>query len=66
MAPAIMTVFRITWMFFWCEFLQAPESHSALEAMMGAPLDVVFDQWAEAQPFLLDLGDEAYQLISTM
>jgi hypothetical protein len=56
----------ITWMLFWCESLQEAEGRSELEAIMGASVDVAIDQWAEVQPFLLDLGEEAYQLIATM
>lgn len=59
-------VMGIAWMLFWYERIQEAEGRSELEAIMGASVDVVIDQWAEVQPFLLDLGEEAYQLIATI
>jgi hypothetical protein len=55
------------WRLAWLERLQQPEVWQAdLEAFIGRPLDEVIDQWAEMQLFLLDLGEEAYQLLNEL
>jgi hypothetical protein len=33
------------------------------EAILGLPIDDILDQWEEIHPFLLDLGDEALELM---
>jgi len=42
------------------------ESARGLEEILGHPRDAVHDQQAIVQPFLLDLGDEALQLMNSL
>jgi hypothetical protein len=40
-----------------------PDSARLAEAIFGHRLDVLLKEWAQVQPFLLDLGEEALQLL---
>ena len=42
--------------------MQNPEWAHDMEKSIGHPIDEVFEAWAPAQVFLLDLADEAYKL----
>jgi hypothetical protein len=49
-------------MIFYLEILQSDEGRASELQAIGAPADEILEQWAEIQPFLLDLGAEALQL----
>jgi hypothetical protein len=42
--------------------LPTEEGVRGIESAIGYKLDNILEQWAEIQPFLLDLGDEALRL----
>ncbi|MEZ4558691.1 MAG: hypothetical protein R2851_21765 [Caldilineaceae bacterium] len=46
--------------------LQSEDGRRAVETRIGADLKVVLEQWALVQPFLLDLGEEALDLMSSL
>lgn len=45
---------------------QDPDAAAAAEAAFGHPIDVIMEQWAVMEPFLLDLGDEALALLPSV
>lgn len=48
--------------FFLSLVLNDEDMRLSLEKSLGYPLEYVFEQWAELQHYLLDLGDEARAL----
>lgn len=52
----------ITWNLSHLEELQQPEAVTAIEELLGHPVDAILAQWAETMPYILDLGEEACRL----
>lgn len=46
--------------------LATPEGIAMQATIVGQPFDEIVEQWAVTQPFLLDLGDEALQLMAVI
>ena len=48
---------------FWgIDVLQTPEGIRLWESVLGHPIKDILGQLEQVQPFLFDLGDEAYEL----
>lgn len=50
----------------YTHLLQIDEHATAIENIIGKPLAEILEQWRVAEPFLLDLGDEALELMHTI
>ncbi len=51
--------------FFALSMLQTPDGATVVEQIWGHPLDALVKAWAQVQPFLLGLGEEALQLVQS-
>lgn len=58
--------FGVMWAMIMTDWMASNAGVAAIEAVIGRPLDEIVSQWAEAQVFLLDLGDEALSLIDVV
>ena len=45
------------------DILQSADGTAMFEAIIGYPIDDIVEQWAQVQSYLLDLGDEALELM---
>ena len=60
-------VVGVTWaIFMGANAFSTDEGVRSLESVIGFKLDDILEQWAIVQPFLLDLGDEALQIMDEM
>ena len=51
---------------FMSQLVSTPEGIRFIESVIGHELDIVLKQWALIEPFLLDLGDEALDLLGKL
>jgi hypothetical protein len=58
--------FGVMWAIIMTDWMSTNAGAEAIAAIIGHPLDEIVTQWAEAQVFLLNLGDEALRLMDVV